>query len=1344
MVGSMDAISRERVASLINSVKFSMDIPSKLQPLRQLKDELLESDYAFLSEFLSPLLHLHTDRFSPVRKFVTEIIGDIGLKHVEFLPEILPVLVIVLKDGTPAVARQAITCGIDIFRCTLVKVAIQGLYSSDLDDSLESSWEWVLKFRDEIYSIAFQPTSDGRRLLALKFIEAIILLYTPDPCGSSEPPSHQASEGLSMEFNISWLRGGHPVLNVGDLSIEASQNLGLLLDQLRFPVVKSLSSSMIIVLINSLSAIATKRPAFYGRILPVLLGLDYSSYVSKGVHVSGPYHALKNAFLSCLKCTHLGAVPWRDRLVGALREMKAEGLAEVALSQVCQINGSVEGKDISLISEIGSVRKRAGGQDISDLIEDKDVTGKRVRTTPIVSEGSTQEFSRDQDGITSSGPTTSREVEDNGPVQQLVAMFGALVAQGEKAIGSLEILISSISSDLLAEVVMANMRHFPLNRPKAEGDEEPQLNQGCSPNIVGSDSQFKYVSSFLTDMFAPSRGFPPMDSVLDAQQSAFSDIENPQEEEEHPVVSLAGTDVVSAGINHGTEKATTGVPVSSQDVPSVIENSYSAIPSEVLDDGNLASEIPGLDSATRSDGLPETLVASSFASTDEEDASQEQVTNIGRSSLELLPSVSTELLPSVSTDRSEELSSKAAVTDANSINSSTATSVGLSTQFVLPKMSAPVINLDDEQKDNLQLFAFNRIIEAYKQIAVSGGSNVRSSTLAYLGVEFPLELDPWKLLQKHILSDYVSHEGHELTLRVLYRLFGEAEERDFFSSRTATSVYEMFLLTVAETLRDSFPASDKSLSRLLSEVPYLPKSILKLLECLCCPGNSDKDEKELHSGDRVTQGLSMVWSLILLRPSIRNVCLKIALQSAVHHLEEVRMKAIRLVANKLYPLSSITEQIEDFAKEMLHSVINSDHSLNRTDTDGSSTELQKDPDLEKPSNENPSVSAIAKDISADTHPPSTSESISSSLSEAQRCMSLYFALCTKKHTLFRQIFLIYKSTSNSVKQAVHGQIPILVRTIGTSSELLGIISDPPTGSENLLMQVLQTLTDGTIPSAELIFTIRKLYDTKLKDVEILIPILSFLPKDEILLIFPHLVNLPSDKFQAALTRALQGSTHSGPVLTPTEVLIAIHGIDPDRDGIPLKKVTDACNACFEQRQIFTQQVLAKVLNQLVEQIPLPLLFMRTVLQAIGAFPALVDFIMEILSRLVSKQIWKYPKLWVGFLKCVLLTKPQSFSVLLQLPPAQLENALNRTAALKAPLIAHANQPNIRSSLPRSVLVVLGIVLDSQSSSQAQATQTQTQTSQTQTQTTQTHTQTQTGDTGNSDKEAATKESSTAS
>ncbi|KAH7841466.1 hypothetical protein Vadar_030192 [Vaccinium darrowii] len=109
-----------------------------------------------------------------------------------------------------------------------------------------------------------------------------------------------------VEFNISRIRGGHPLLNVIDLSIEASQSLGLLLDELRLPMVNSLSNSMIIVLINSLSAIAKKRPSFYGRILPVLLGLEPSSFVNKGFRVSGAHHGLKNAFISCLNCTHPG------------------------------------------------------------------------------------------------------------------------------------------------------------------------------------------------------------------------------------------------------------------------------------------------------------------------------------------------------------------------------------------------------------------------------------------------------------------------------------------------------------------------------------------------------------------------------------------------------------------------------------------------------------------------------------------------------------------------------------------------------------------------------------------------------------------------------------------------------------------------------------------------------------------------------------------------------------------------------------------------------------------------------------------------------------------------------
>ncbi|MBA0623709.1 hypothetical protein Godav_009156 [Gossypium davidsonii] len=219
----------------------------------------------------------------------------------------------------------------------------------------------------------------------------------------------------------------------------------------------------------------------------------------------------------------------------------------------------------------------------------------------------------------------------------------------------------------------------------------------------------------------------------------------------------------------------------------------------------------------------------------------------------------------------------------------------------------------------------------------------------------------------------------------------------------------------------------------------------------------------------------------------------------------------------------------------------------------------------------------------------------------------------------------------------HRHIPIVIRALGQScSQLLQIISDPPQGSENLLTLVLQILTQETIPSPDLVATVKHLYETKLK----------------VLPIFPRLVELPLEKFQLALAHILQGSAHIGPALTPAEALVAIHDIIPEKGGLPLKKV---------------------------DQIPFPLLFMRTVIQAIDAFPTMV---------------WRMPKLWVGFLKCVAQTQPHSFPVLLQLPPPQLESALNKYGSLRSSLAPYASQPTRKGSLPRSTLAVLHLANES--------------------------------------------------
>lgn len=160
MVGMTKSSSRETFARLVFSTKAALDIPLKLDCLSRLKQDLIEEENVIvISEILPRIFDLQSDSFAPVRKFVTEyaspqsspgwkiltyvlilfiyfylcrIIGEVGLKHSQLLPEIIPVLISVLDDSAPAVARQAIICGLDLFRSTLVKLAIQVAFNFTL------------------------------------------------------------------------------------------------------------------------------------------------------------------------------------------------------------------------------------------------------------------------------------------------------------------------------------------------------------------------------------------------------------------------------------------------------------------------------------------------------------------------------------------------------------------------------------------------------------------------------------------------------------------------------------------------------------------------------------------------------------------------------------------------------------------------------------------------------------------------------------------------------------------------------------------------------------------------------------------------------------------------------------------------------------------------------------------------------------------------------------------------------------------------------------------------------------------------------------------------------------
>lgn len=143
------------------------------------------------------------------------------------------------------------------------------------------------------------------------------------------------------------------------------------------------------------------------------------------------------------------------------------------------------------------------------------------------------------------------------------------------------------------------------------------------------------------------------------------------------------------------------------------------------------------------------------------------------------------------------------------------------------------------------------------------------------------------------------------------------------------------------------------------------------------------------------------------------------------------------------------------------------------------------------------------------------------------------------------------------------------------------------------------------------------------------------------------------------------------------MLVALHAIDTTQ--AELKLIVKATSMCLTEKEVYTHEILGIVMQQLVEMSPLPTLLMRTVIQSHTLYPRLSGFIINLLHRLIVKQVWKNKLIWDGFVKCCQRLQPTSMGVLIQLPTPQLQDALNICPDLKAPLLEHAQEMNRHQS-----------------------------------------------------------------
>ncbi|KAL8219837.1 UNVERIFIED_CONTAM: hypothetical protein K2H54_034687 [Gekko kuhli] len=554
------------------------------------------------------------------------------------------------------------------------------------------------------------------------------------------------------------------------------------------------------------------------------------------------------------------------------------------------------------------------------------------------------------------------------------------------------------------------------------------------------------------------------------------------------------------------------------------------------------------------------------------------------------------------------------------------------------RLSDVIKPLTDAQMDKLKLSSVKRILRSEKAVACSGAAHARVKILSSLVTQFEVPLKSEVL--SFILDD--TRNRLDLAFAWLYQ-----EYNAYLTNYPSGSLnnYDDCLIGLLSGLQEKPDQKDGIFTKVVLEAPLITESALEVIRKYC------EDES------RTYLGMSTLRDLIFKRPSRQFQYLHILLDLSSHEKDKVRQQAL-LFIKRMYEKDQLREYVEKFALNYLQLLVHP----------------------------NPPSVLFGADKDTEVAAPWTEETI-------KQCLYLYLALLPQNHKLIHELASVYTEAIADIKRTVLRVIEQPIRGMGMNSpELLLLVENCPKGAETLVTRCLHSLTDKVPPSPELVKRVRDLYHKRLPDVRFLIPVLSGLEKKEVIQALPKLIKLNPIVVKEVFNRLL-GTQHgegNSPVspLNPGELLIALHNIDSTK--CDMKSIIKATNLCFAERNVYTSEVLAVVMQQLMEQNPLPMLLMRTVIQSLTMYPRLGGFVMNILSRLILKQVWKYPKVWEGFIKCCQRTKPQSFQVILQLPPQQLNAVFEKCPELREPLLAHVRSftPHQQAHIPNSTMAIL--------------------------------------------------------
>lgn len=536
--------------------------------------------------------------------------------------------------------------------------------------------------------------------------------------------------------------------------------------------------------------------------------------------------------------------------------------------------------------------------------------------------------------------------------------------------------------------------------------------------------------------------------------------------------------------------------------------------------------------------------------------------------------------------------------------------------------------LPKEVKEKFLLDCVQRMLKAEKVSIVGGVSSQYRRILIVLGSSFNTTIRD--MITKFIFEDPKSRI--DFAFAWLFEEYSIAQGFSRYShvkaekeKKTDTNYSHLLMDLIRYTLAmEDAKKKSKLIRRIYLEAPLLTMEAMNYLIEI-------SERTELN-------GMELVRELLIIRPPKRLLLLAVLLKFAVHNNTDLRDMAHENVL-RVFEEQIMTQEIEEYALKWLNFL-----------------ELAEPPEefFHSDYGRADPIFIWTEDL-------------------AKVALGLFLVVMPCKAALVQDLCRVYTATSSDMKRTILRAIETPIRKMGADNpELLGLIESCPKGAETLVTRIVYILAEKEPPTMELVNKVRELYQSKVSDVRFLIPVVNSLTKSEILAALPRFLKLSEAVVKDVFKRLLGiGQEYTIPVMpiTPTELLVALHKLDSSK--VELRLIMQATTLCLTEKDTFTHEVLAVVLQQLVEISPLPTLLMRTVIQSLSLYPRLGGFVTNLLQRLILKQVWKQKVVWEGFLKCSQRLLPQSLPVLIQLPPQQLQDALKFCPELREPLLEHA-------------------------------------------------------------------------